>query len=80
MLFNPFPDDAIVDGVFSTEDGIRQPERFDGLVVPGRGTVAVDLGDDVTRREEVAATITARNGRIVVDRILRLDGRRRPEG
>lgn len=74
VLFNPFPADAIVDGRFSTEDGIREPERFDGLVVPGRGTVAVDLGDDVTRREEVAATITARSGRIVADRILRVDG------
>lgn len=74
VLFNPFPDDAIVDGRFSTEDGAREPERFDGLVVPGRGTLAVDLGDDVTRREEVAATLTARNGRIVVDRVLRIDG------
>ncbi len=73
VLFNPFPDDAVVDGRFSTEDGARQPERFDGLVVPARGTVAVDLGDAVTRREEVAATITARNGRLVVDRILRFD-------
>ncbi len=74
VLFNPFPQDAIVDGRFSTEDGIREPVRFDGLVVPGRGTIGIDLGDDVTRREEVAATITARSGRIVVDRILRLDG------
>lgn len=73
VLFNPFPDDAIVDGRFSTEDGVREPERFDGLVVPGRGTLAVDLGDDVTRREEVAATLTARNGRIVIDRVLRID-------
>jgi hypothetical protein len=74
VLFNPFPGDAIVDGRFSTEDGIRQPERFDGLVVPGRGTMAVDLGEDVTRRQQVAATITARAGRVVVDRILRIDG------
>lgn len=74
VLFNPFPDDAIVDGRFSTEDGIREPGRFDGLVVPGRGTLAIDLGDDVTRRQEVAATITARAGRIVVDRIIRFDG------
>lgn len=74
VLFNPFPQDAIVDGRFSTEDGIREPVRFDGLVVPGRGTLGVDLGDDVTRREEVAATITARSGRIVVDRILRVNG------
>ena len=74
VLFNPFPDEAIVDGRFSTEDGVRQPERFDGLVVPARGTLAVDLGDDVTRREEVAASIATRSGRIVVDRIVRVDG------
>lgn len=74
VLFNPFPDDAIVEGVFSTEAGIREPQRFGGLVVPGRGTIAVDLGDDVARRSEVAATITARSGRVVVDRILRLNG------
>lgn len=73
VLFNPFPDDAIVEGVFSTEAGIREPQRFGGLVVPGRGTIAVDLGDDVARRDEVAATITARSGRVVVDRIQRLN-------
>lgn len=74
VLFNPFPEDVIVDGRFSTEDGVREPDRFQGLVVPARGSVAVDVGDDVTRRQEVAATITAREGRIVVDRILRIDG------
>ncbi len=74
VLFNPFPQDAIVDGRFSTEDGTREPVRFDGLVVPGRGTIGVDLGDDVTRREEVAATITTRSGRVVVDRIVRRNG------
>jgi hypothetical protein len=73
VLFNPFPADAIVDGRFSTEDGVREPERFDGLVVPARSTLAVDLGDDVTRREELAATITARTGSIVADRIVRID-------
>lgn len=73
VLFNPFPDDAILDGRFSTEDGVREPVRFDGLVVPGRSTLAVDLGDDVTRRAEVAASITARTGRVVVDRIVRVN-------
>ncbi|MFP5322143.1 MAG: hypothetical protein ACLGIC_09890 [Acidimicrobiia bacterium] len=74
VLFNPFPDDAIVEGVFSTEDTVREPGRFaGGLVVPARSTVGIDLGDDVTRREEVAATLRTRAGRIVVDRIVRLD-------
>jgi hypothetical protein len=74
VLFNPFPDDAIVEGVFSTEDTVREPGRFaGGLVVPGRSTVGIDLGDDVTRREEVAATLRTRAGRIVVDRIVRVN-------
>ncbi len=74
VLFNPFPDDAIVEGVFSTEDTVREPGRFaGGFVVPGRSTVGIDLGDDVTRREEVAATLTTRTGRIVVDRIVRVN-------
>jgi hypothetical protein len=74
VLFNPFPDDAIVEGVFSTEDTVREPGRFaGGLVVPARTTVGIELGDDVTRRAEVAATLRTRAGRIVVDRIVRLD-------
>jgi len=74
VLFNPFPDDAIVEGVFSTEDTVREPGRFaGGLVVPARSTVGIDLGDDVTRRDEVAATLRTRAGRIVVDRIVRVD-------
>lgn len=73
VLFNPFPQDAIVDGRFSTDDGVREPVRFDGFVVPGRGTVAVDLGDDVTRRSQVSASLRTRSGRIVVDRVLRIN-------
>ena len=74
VLFNPYPDDAIVEGVFSTDDGTREPQRFEALVVPARGVVGIDLGDDVTRRDEVAATIRTRTGRVVVDRVLRLNG------
>jgi len=74
VLFNPFPDDAIVEGTFSTEDTVREPGRFaGGLVVPARSTVGIDLGDDVTRREQVAASLRTRAGRVVVDRIVRLD-------
>ena len=74
VLFNPFPDDAIVEGVFSTEDTVREPGRFaGGFVVPGRSTIGIDLGDDVTRRDEVAASLTTRTGRLVVDRIVRVN-------
>ena len=67
-LFNPFPDDAIVDMDFATEQGRTAPGDFQGVVVPARSVVAVNVGDHVRRRDHVAATIKARRGRIVVGR------------
>jgi hypothetical protein len=74
VLFNPFPSDAIVDAVFATEGGVREPVRFQGLPVPARSVVGVDLGVDVTRSEQVSATFRARSGRIVVERLQHFDG------
>ncbi|HEV7763207.1 MAG TPA: DUF5719 family protein, partial [Acidimicrobiales bacterium] len=74
VLFNPFPSDVIVDAVFSTEGGVREPLRWQGLTVPARSVVGVDVGDDVTRREQVSATLRARSGRLIVDRLQVFDG------
>jgi hypothetical protein len=79
-FFNPFPDDATVDVRFATEQGEREPVRFRGFIVPGRSVVAVNIGDDVTRREQVSTTIEVRSGRIVVDRIQTFDGSVGPKG
>lgn len=68
-LFNPFPEDAIADLAFATEEGKALPADFQGVVVPARGLVVVDVGQHVRRREHVAATVTTRAGRLVVDRI-----------
>ncbi len=80
VLFNPFPSPATVDGTFVTEDGGREPVRFQGFPVPAGGVVGVDLGDDVTRSQQVAATFRARSGRIVVERIQQFDGSLGAEG
>jgi hypothetical protein len=80
VLFNPFPSAATVDGTFVTEDGPREPVRFQGFPVPARSVVGVDLGDDVTRSKQVAATFTARTGRIVVERVQQFDGTLGTEG
>lgn len=71
VFFNPYPADAVIEATFSTEAGERgTPDAFKGLVVPGRGVVAVDLAAaSVTVSNEVTAQITARAGRVVVDRI-----------
>jgi len=74
VLFNPFPSAATVDGVFATEDGPREPVRLQGFPVPGRSVVGIDLGDDVTRSEQVSATIRARSGRVVAERLQQYDG------
>lgn len=74
VFFNPFPDDAVIDGSFITDDGPREPGRFDGLVVPAGSVVGLDLGDDVTIRNQIAGSLRTRSGRVIVDRIQRFDG------
>lgn len=75
VLFNPFPSDVVVDAHFATNRGERGPRRWKGFVVPARSVVGVDVGDDVTRRTDVAATIRARSGQLIVDRLQAFDGR-----
>lgn len=74
VLFNPFPSPAAVDIVFSTDDGIREPVRFQGLPVPSGSVVGVDVGEEVTRREVAAATIRSRSGPVVAERLQSFDG------
>lgn len=64
-LLNPFPEDAIVDLSFATETGHAVPADFQGVVVPPRGLVVVDVGSHVRRREAVATEVAVRSGRLV---------------
>jgi len=73
-LFNPFPEDAIVDLVFITEEGEVTPQALTGLSVRGRGMHAVNVGEHVQRRVQVSAQITARAGRLVASRLQTFDG------
>ena len=74
MVFNPFPEDALVDLSFSTEQGRAVPEALAGLVVKGRGMLAVSVGDYVRRRAAVSTIVTSRVGRLVVARLQVFDG------
>ena len=73
-LFNPFPEDAVVDLVFTTEEGEVTPQALTGLSVEGRGMFAVSVGDHVQRRESVSVHISARAGRLVASRLQTFDG------
>lgn len=74
FLFNPFPEDAIVDVGFSTEDGRSSPQGLQGLAVRGRGLVAIKVGDFVHRRQAVSADVFTRVGRITAARLQQFDG------
>jgi len=74
VLYNPFANDVAVDATFSTDRGIRQPLRWQGLLVPARSLVGIRIGDDVTRRGHVAVTLRAKGGSLLVDRLQGFDG------
>jgi hypothetical protein len=74
VVFNPFPEDAVVDFAFTTEEGQVTPQALTGLSVQGRGATAINVGDFVQRREAVAAKVSARTGRLVVTRLQVFDG------
>jgi len=74
LLFNPFPDDAVVNVVFSTDEGQVSPTSLTGLSIRGQGMAAIGVGDNVQRRAAVATSIRAQRGRIVAARLQTFDG------
>src|SRR5439155_14375934 len=73
-VFNPFPADAVVDVTFQTSDGFRAPPELQGLPVPGGQLRMLDISTSVPRIEQLAGTVAARSGRVVVDRLQSFDG------
>ncbi len=80
LLYNPYPDDAIVDMEFATNEGPFSPQPLQGLVVRANSVRAVDITEQVRRRTAVAATVSARSGRLVLGRIQTFDGSESREG
>ncbi len=76
-LFNPFPDDLVVDLTATTEEGTRASKALQGLVVAPRSLRVVDLSDTVKAKERVAVAAVARTGRFVLGRLQTASGARR---
>ena len=74
VLYNPFPDATSVDIVFATDQGTRSPRALKGFAIPGRSVRVVPQQDLPARRPEIATKVTARTGRLVVDRVQTYDG------
>ena len=73
-VFNPFPADAVVDVSFQTSDGFRNPPELQSLPVAGGQLRVLDISASVPRIEQLAGTVTARSGRVIVDRLQSFDG------
>ena len=73
-LFNPFPDDAIVDVRATTADGVRAPGALQGIVVPRFTRVSVPLHDLVPRTDLLAISTSVRRGRVIAEASVALDG------
>jgi len=70
-VFNPFPDDALVDVALYTADGVKERDDLSGLSVPARSRITVPLHEKVLDSDRVGAVVRARLGRVVVEQVLR---------
>lgn len=68
-LFNPTPDDAVVDLTFLTATGPVQPSPFQGLIVAPGGVVTAEVASYVQNAHAVATVVSARAGRIVASEL-----------
>jgi hypothetical protein len=73
-LFTPFPSDAIATVTFATDDGARTPQAFDAMVIPGGRVTVLDVTSVVTLRDQLATSVSVREGRLIVDQIQTADG------
>ena len=80
FLFNPYPDNAVVDISFAADGRTRRPEAYNGLVVPPSSLLPIDLTSVVTLSETISARITSRTGRIVAERLVVLGDELSPKG
>ena len=71
MLLNPFPDAAVADIELVADVG---RDSIDGLVIPARRVVAVDVTAEVTVAATVAAFIDVVSGRVAASWIQIADG------
>jgi Family of unknown function (DUF5719) len=69
-LFNPFPDDAIVDLTFATDAGFLAPADLQAVVVPRHTRLTVPIGNFVRRQAQVGVHVHVRTGRIVAEQSL----------
>jgi len=76
VITNPFPDEAILDFTFASDEGDRRPQNLQGFPVPGNSVVVVNQ-DNLPKDEAVLSVhVAASQGRVVVSRAQHYVGER----
>jgi hypothetical protein len=68
IITNPFPDDAILNFTFASNQGTRQPQALQGFPVRGHSIAVVSEANLPKDEAVLAATISTTRGRVVVAR------------
>jgi hypothetical protein len=79
-LFNPFPDDAIVDLTFLTPQGIEAPGEAQAVVVPRHSRLSFSVSTIVRDQANLALHVHTRVGRVIAEQSLYFDGSNGPAG
>jgi len=79
-LLNPFPDDAVVDVSFVTDDGSRSPTVFNGRLVPAQSLTVLQVAPEVAVNAQVTAEVAVLTGRVIAERIQLFDNEAGPSG
>jgi hypothetical protein len=76
VITNPFPDDAILDFTFASNDGTRRPQNLQGFPVSGHSVAIVSEANLPKDEAVLAVTIHASRGRVVAARAQTYKGER----
>lgn len=68
LVYNPFPDDAVISMVFADDTGVRRPASFQNQPVPPRSLKVVTIDSVLQRKQQVSVSVSVDEGRVVVGR------------
>ena len=74
LVYNPFPDEAVVKVTFHTRNGEIARAGLANLAVPSGETARIRVNDFLLRRPMLGTSVTAARGRVVVWRLLLDEG------
>ena len=81
VIYNPFPDEAVVGINLFTPDGPEGNANLaEGQAVPAGETLVVEINEFIRQERFVGASVVANRGRVIAWRALQVNSEERPEG